>query len=116
MQTATTASAINTSMIVKPECGPSIRGGAVRDNFDPSGQPIDATLVAGIEPRQRDGPAARHPVGKEADGRERRTLAAALRQQRVKLNIVGNTDRLRGRAGMDPARSGGAELGGRSPG
>src|ERR1700676_2637301 len=111
MQTATTASAINTSMIVKPDCGPSIRGGAVRDNFDPSGQPVDANLIASIEPGQRDGPAARHSVGKEADGRERRPLAAALRQQRVKLNIVGNTDRLRGRAGTGRACSGGHECG-----
>src|SRR5258708_29384138 len=69
MQTATTASAINTSMIVKPACRPSIRGGRARDNFDPSGQPVNANLVSCIEPRQRDRPAARHAVGKEADGR-----------------------------------------------
>src|SRR5258708_13114098 len=92
MLTATTASAINTSMIVKPDCGPSIRGGGVRDNFDPSGQPIDANLKAGIEPRQCDRPAARHPVGKEADGRQRGALAAGLRQQRIEVNIIGNPD------------------------
>src|ERR1700726_3259132 len=80
IDTATIASAINTSMIVKPASRRSIDGGVVRSNFDPSGQPVDANLIAGIEPRQRDGAAARHSAGKKADGRQGRTPVAGLRQ------------------------------------
>src|SRR5258708_37163414 len=65
METATTASAINTSIIVKPASRPSIGGGAAGDNLDPSGQPVDATFVAGIQPAQPDGSAAGHSTVKE---------------------------------------------------
>src|SRR5690349_1284791 len=95
MQTATTASAISTSMMVKPASDGSVGNGAARNNFDPSGQPVDANLVAGVEPRQRDGPAARHAAGEKADGRQRRTAVTALGQQRIEANVVGDANHIR---------------------
>src|SRR5258705_11369154 len=80
MDTATTASAINTSMIVKPASRPSIGGGAAGDNFDPSGQPVDANFVAGIEPHQCDDPTTRHSAGKKGDDQQGRKPVAGLRQ------------------------------------
>src|ERR1700723_2843963 len=74
-ETATTASATSTSMIVKPASWPSI-GGVARNNFDPSGQPVDANFIADILARQGHGSAARHAAGKEADRRQRRALVA----------------------------------------
>src|SRR5882724_12956848 len=98
METATTASAINTSMIVKPASRRSIGGGVARNNFNPSGQPVDANLVANIKSRQRDGPATRHSAGKETDGRQDFMPVAGLRQQRIETDILRNSDHVGGRA------------------
>src|ERR1700721_2302556 len=89
METATIASAISTSMIVKPASRRSVGGGVAGNNLDPPGQPVNANFKAGIETRQRDGPAARRSVGKETDGRQRRLLPAGLRQDGIEAYVVG---------------------------
>src|SRR3984885_11334998 len=103
METATIASAISTSIIVKPASRRSVGAGLVWNNLDPSGQPVDANLVAGVEAGQRDGAAAGCAVGKEADGRQRRLLPARLRQQRIEADVVGNADGIPRRAGTNGA-------------
>src|SRR5579872_3688216 len=95
IETATTASAISTSMIVKPASWLSIDGVVARCNFDPPGQPIDANLIADVEPRQRDGTAARHAVCKEADGRQRLPSIASARQRSIDANIIRYPDHVR---------------------
>ena len=57
-ETATSASAISTSMMVKPASPSSVAGDVTGRNLDPSGQPVDANFIADIEARQRDGAAA----------------------------------------------------------
>ena len=54
METATIASAISTSMIVKP-ASRSVDAGVPGNNLDPSGQPVDTNFKACIKASQRDG-------------------------------------------------------------
>src|SRR5882757_363004 len=91
-ETAMIASAISTSMIVKPASRRSVGGDTARDNLDPSGQPVDTNFKSRIEPRQRDGPAARHPVGEKRNGRQRGLPVAGLRQQGIEVDVVGDAD------------------------
>ena len=100
-QIAITASAIRTSMIVKPALPPAFSRRAARNNFNPSRQPIDANFVTVVAPRQHNGTAARHTVRKETHSRERRTIVATLGQQRRYDDIVGNVQSLAGRAGAN---------------
>src|SRR5262249_39126452 len=100
--TATTASATSTSISMKPwasrrsdrrqrasrarraSCTRRSRHAAIlvilktteRGNFYASRQPIDADLVPGAQPAERDHAAARHAAGKEADGGTGETLIA----------------------------------------
>src|SRR6202040_3118662 len=78
IETATIASAISTSMIVKPASSRSVGKCRTGDNLDPSGQPVDANFVGHVEPAQRDRTPARHAVGEKTDGRQRRALPAGL--------------------------------------
>src|SRR5258706_14345322 len=67
---ATTAIATSTSMSVNPAAFAGLRPASqdpARDNFDSSGQPVHADLVAGARPRQGDGAAAGHPGREETD-------------------------------------------------
>src|SRR5262249_52103666 len=98
IQTPIMASAINTSMTVKPASARSVCCGAV-NNLASSGQPVDANLVTGVGAPKCNRPAARHAVCKEIDCREDGTLPAALRQQRIKLHILWNSKRVRCGAG-----------------
>src|SRR5580700_373043 len=97
--TATNASATSTSRIVKPASRRSVDGDVTGNNLDPPGQPVDADFIGRIEARQRDGAAAGHAVGEEANGRQRRLPLARLRQHRVKMHVVGNADSGLRRAG-----------------
>src|ERR1700749_4308222 len=110
IETATIASAISTSMIVKPAVRPSV-GEVARNNFNPSGQPVDTNLIADIRARQGDGSAARHSAGKEANRRQRFALVAGTRQQRLEVDVIRNTAHGRRRAGSDHAASGSDESG-----
>src|ERR1700675_2414725 len=74
MPTATIASAISTSMIVKPASRRSVGGGVAGNNLDPPGQPVNANFKARIEARQRDGGAAGRAVGKQDNIRQHRLL------------------------------------------
>src|SRR5450755_3089213 len=101
---ATTAIATSTSMSVNPAAfaGPRLASqDPARDNFDSSGQPVHADFVAGAQPRQGDGAAAGHPGGEEIDGVERGSLIAALRQQGVDGDVIGDTHDAPARAGAD---------------
>src|SRR6185369_3974643 len=75
----------------------------VRNNLDPSGEPVDADFVADAESRQRDCAAARHAGCKEADRLPGRPLIAALSQERVERDVVRNADDTAGRAGANDA-------------
>src|ERR1700722_10339176 len=88
MPTATIASAISTSMIVKPESPRSVGGGVAGNNLDPPGQPVHTNFKARIEARQCDRSAVRRSVGKETDRRQRGFLPAGLRQYGVEAHIV----------------------------
>src|SRR3984885_13097152 len=105
IETATIASAISTSMIVKPAVRPSV-GEVARNNFNPSGQPVDTNLIADIRARQGDGSAARHSAGKEANRRQRFALVAGTRQKRLEGDVIRHTEHGRRRAGSDNAASG----------
>src|ERR1700736_919111 len=89
-ETATTEIATSTSISVNPARASSGLERVARDNFDPSGQPVHAHLVASAEPRQHDDAAARRPGGEETDRRARRALVAAQRQHRLEGDIVRN--------------------------
>src|SRR5262249_44010957 len=106
MQTATTASATSTSMIVKPASRRSVDDVLARNNLDPSGQPVDTNFITGIEARQRDRAATGGTVGEEADGRQRRLLPAGLRQQGVEADIIGDADCCPRCTGMNHAIAG----------
>src|SRR5947209_11117068 len=107
--TETTASATSTSIRVKPPSLslPRLRGRAgwgrldavVRNNLDPSGEPVDADFVADAEARQRDRAAARHARGEEADRLPGRALIAARGEQRIECYIVGHANDPAGCAG-----------------
>src|SRR5882757_7826514 len=88
-ETATTDSATSTSTSVKPAWPlASVSELIARNNFNSSRQPVDADLIAGAEPGQRDGAAARHAGGKEIDRGAGRPLIAARRQHRIERDIV----------------------------
>src|SRR3569833_3575055 len=96
IDTATSASATSTSMMVKPASRRSIEARSVGKrctgvHLYPAGQPVDADLIGHIETAERDRTAARHAVRKEADDRQRCALAAALRQQRIEAHVVRNS-------------------------
>src|SRR5712691_7573949 len=102
--TATTAIATSTSMSVNPAVNAGPRDASqdsARDNFDASGDPVDANFVAGARPRQRDGAAAGHTGREEADGMEGRGLVAALRQHRVDGDVGGQLHDASAGAGAD---------------
>src|ERR1700743_2192727 len=92
METATIASAISTSMIVKPASPRSVGGGVAGNNLDPPGQPVNTDFKTSIEARQPDGPPARRSVCKKTDSRQRCLLPAGLRQYGVEAHIVGDVD------------------------
>src|SRR4029077_9714712 len=106
--TETTASATSTSIRVTPPSLslPRLRGrvgwgrldAVVRNNLDPSGEPIDADLVTDAEPRQRDSAAARHAGREEADRLPGRALVAARGEQRVERHVVRHAEDAAGRA------------------
>src|ERR1700761_2598718 len=102
IETATTASATSTSMMVKPAVPLSV-GDIVRNNVDPSSQPVDAKLVADVGPCQRHRAATNPPAGKEADRRYRFTLVAGSRQQCPEVDVIGNADNVRVGARADHA-------------
>src|SRR5256885_17033638 len=66
-ETETTASATSTSIRVKPALALRLLDAIVRNNLNPSGEPVDANFVADAEPRQRNCAAARHPGREEAN-------------------------------------------------
>src|SRR5258705_5013213 len=76
METATSASAINTSMIVKPASLRSVGCGAAGDNFDPSGQPVDANLVCRLLLEKKNKSVDGHHASSKNDGRQNRTPVA----------------------------------------
>src|SRR5947209_2928747 len=108
-ETETTASATSTSIRVKPPSLslPRLRGrvgwgrlnAVVRNNLDPSGEPVDADLIADAKPRQRDRATARHAGCEEADRLAGRALIATRRQQRIERHIVRHADDAPGCAG-----------------
>src|SRR5215211_8874221 len=74
---------------------------AERGNLDTSREPVDADLVSGAQPRQRNHPATRHPAGKETDRWTGRPLIAAGGEHRIEPDVVGETHAAAGRAGFD---------------
>src|SRR6185437_13193422 len=105
IETATIASAISTSMIVKPAWRPSV-GGVARNNLDPSGQPVDANFITDILTRQRHDAAAGHAGAKEADRRQRLAVVAGARQDGLETDVVRNADHVCARARADHAAAG----------
>src|SRR5262245_9002958 len=111
--TAMTASATSTSISMKPavlrfldrrRCG-NFRSAALelvdRGNLDSSREPVDADLVSGAEPRQRDHAAARHAAGEEPDRRTGGALVAAGGEHRIEADVVREAHGAAGRAGFD---------------
>ena len=93
----TMASAISTSMSVKPAtaCRP-VRGACPdanvlergdRDNLDTSRQPIDPYLIAGAQAGERNGSAAGHSGTEEIDAGSGGALIATRRQQGLEMDV-----------------------------
>src|SRR5256885_5378851 len=97
-ETETTASATRTSIRVKPALALRLSDAVVRNNLDPSGEPVDADLVADAEPRQCDRAPARHAGREEADPLAGRTLVAARGQHCVERHILRHPDDAAGHA------------------
>src|SRR3954447_21205257 len=91
--TATIASATSVSIRVNPAIALSGET-SVRDNLDPSSQPVDANLVARIEMRERNDTATGHARPEEADGLESGPVVAIPRQQRLEPHVIGEADGL----------------------
>src|SRR5690349_10643826 len=98
---AMTASATSTSIRVKPRW---LRLKPFRrNNLYPSGEPVDADLIADTEACQRNGAAARHARREELDGFTGEPLIAARGKQRVEHHIIGHANDAAGCARADDA-------------
>src|SRR5262245_21539354 len=86
-EAATTASATSTSMSVKPAL-PRRSECVARDNPGPSGEPVDANLVANAGPAEPDDPAAGHSRRQKADRRGCDPPIAAIRQYCIDDDIA----------------------------
>src|SRR5215475_1887835 len=100
--TATSASATTTSISVKPARRRSCSQ-LDRHKLDTSGEPIDAHLEAFAQPRQLDRAPAGSSRWKEVDGAPGGALIAALGEQRLDRDVVGQRNGPAGDAGADHA-------------
>src|SRR4051812_16760472 len=91
--TATIASATSVSIRVNPAIALSGET-SVRDNLDPSSQPVAANLEARTERRGHKAPATGHAGPEEADGLESRSVVAILWQQRLEAHVIREADGL----------------------